>query len=127
MLGEVLGADRELVSHARRSRCKTASAKPERKVRRSILSAVREQQLLDATEQQVRYQCHQGCGNRAGQDHAVIDHGDAAKDKFTESAGADGSGNGGHANGNDRGDADSRQASPAEPAAIRHATAVGPM
>ena len=48
-------------------------------------------------------------GDGAGENNRVADHGDSAKNEGAEAAGADGRGNGGHPDGDDRGGADSRE------------------
>ena len=56
-------------------------------------------------EKEVGKDGQQGCRDGARQDDGVADHGDAAEDERAETAGADGCGNRGHANGDDRGSA----------------------
>jgi hypothetical protein len=48
-------------------------------------------------EQGVGDDCEKGGGDCAGEDYGVADHGDTAKDEGAEAAGADGGGDGGHA------------------------------
>ena len=77
------------------------------------------QQLLDAAQQKVGSQRHQRGRDRAGENHAVVDHGDAAKDELAQSARADSRSDGRHADRDHGGDANSREDDRQRPAAIR--------
>ena len=68
-----------------------------------------DQQLLDSAEAEVGDERHQRRRNGAGEDDAVVDHRDAAKDELAEAAGADRGRDGRDPDGDDGGDADSRQ------------------
>src|SRR5271167_3971624 len=72
---------------------------PERKPRRSMSMDPAHQQLLDPAQAQVGHERHQCGGNRAGKDHSVVHHGNAAEDELAETAGADGGGDGGYPDG----------------------------
>src|SRR6266853_1825848 len=68
-------------------------ASAERKLRRSILVVRPDQRALNQAEHEVRGERHERGGNGAGKNHVVIDHGEAAKNKFAQPACSNGSGN----------------------------------
>src|SRR5215472_8187546 len=74
----------------------------ERNVRRSISTSVVDQQLLDAAEKQVGDEGHNRRGDSAGENHLVVNHGNAAEDEFAETAGANGSSYRSNTDGDDR-------------------------
>src|SRR6478672_12929158 len=73
-----------------------AKAKAARNERRSILGMVRAAQAtLNQSEDCVCGKGHEGGRNRANKNYPVIDHGEPAEDKFSQTTGANGRGNGG--------------------------------
>src|SRR5437899_1359278 len=57
---------------------------------------------LNPAQEEVGDDSQEGGRNRAGKDYCITDHGDATENESAQSAGADGGGDGGHANGDDR-------------------------
>src|SRR5882762_3976201 len=65
------------------------------------------QTALEKAEQKIGEEREQRCGNRSGKNYGVADHGNSAKNESAEAASSDFRGDGGHADSDHGGGADS--------------------
>src|SRR5947209_18523997 len=63
---------------------------------------------LDKPQNHVGEESHQGCGNGADENYAIINHGKSAEDEFTKAAGTNGGGDGRQSDREYSGDANAR-------------------